>query len=144
MHIMQGKTYLRKELSKLFKLKFTIGCDTAIRRMLLNIPKSHSNDALVCTGLNFYDTNLVDWGIKPMIRKSKAVTEELNGFRHRDLVEYRKKDGKYIGYITAMYPAKKQINLTTIEGKVLKRYGICRCRLIWRFNKAHFFKTQNI
>jgi hypothetical protein len=78
--------------------------------------------------------------IKPMRRKSKAKIEQLNGFKHRDLIKYTKKNGNsYIGYITAMYAEKKQCNITTTEGKILKRYGIKSCNLLWRFNKIFWF-----
>jgi len=75
-----------------------------------------------------------------MRRKSKAKIEQLNGFKRRDLIKYTKKNGdSYIGYITAMYPEKKQCNITTTEGKILKRYGIKSCNLLWRFNKIYWF-----
>ena len=74
-----------------------------------------------------------------MRRKSKAKVDEVNGFKHRDLIEYVKRNGeKYIGWITAMYPEKKQCNITTVDGKVLKRYGLKNCRLLWRFNKIYW------
>lgn len=141
-HVMQGKNYLRNKLSKLGKLVLTTGGDTANKRIDWGIEKSHSNDAIVIIDLmvNQNDCNIKDWVIKPMRRQSKANIEELNGFKHRDLIKYTKRNGNgYIGYITALYPKKKQCNITTIEGKILKRYGIKSCKLIWRFNKIYWF-----
>jgi hypothetical protein len=141
-HVMQGKNYLRNELSKLGKLLLTTGGDTSNKRIDWNIEKSHSNDAVVITDLfvNGNDCNIKDWIIKPMRKKSKAKTEEINGLRHRDLIKYTKKNGEsYIGYITALYLEKKQCNITTTEGKILKRYGVKSLKLIWRFNKIYWF-----
>lgn len=112
-------------------------------RIDYSIDKSHANDAAVITGLALKSEslNIYDWTIKPMRRKSKAQVESVLGFKHRDLIRYTKKNGDvYIGYITALYPDKKQINLTTIQGKILKRYGLKSCDLIWRFNKIYYLK----
>lgn len=141
-HVMQGKTYLRQELSKLGELLLTTGGDTANKRIDWNIHKTHSNDAICITDLvvNMKECNIKDWIIKPMRRKSKANIAELNGFKHRDLIKYTKKNGEYyIGYITAFYPNKNQCNITTMENKILKRYGIKSCKLLWRFNKIYWF-----
>ena len=140
-HVMQGKYYLRKELSNIAELSLTIGSETANKRIDWGIKKSHSNDATVISGLivNQNNCNIKDWIIKPMRRQSKAKYNKVEGFKHRDLVKYIKKSGeKYIGWITAMYPDKKQVNITTINGKILKRYGIKSCKLIWRFNKIYW------
>ena len=141
-HVMQGKNYLRKELMKRGNLILTNGGDTANKRIDWNIEKSHSNDALVITDLFIQpeQCNIRDWNIRPMRRKSKANIKECLGFRHRDLIKYTKKDGKsHIGYITALYPTKKQVNITTLDGQILKRYGINRCQLMWRFNKIYWW-----
>lgn len=141
-HVMQGKTWLRNELSKLGKIVLTTGGDTANKRIDWNIQKLHSNDAIVITDLvvNTNNCNIKDWIINPMRRKSKANTEECLGFKHRDLIKYTKKNGEsYVGYITALYPQKKQCNITTLENKILKRYGIKSCNLLWRFNKIYWF-----
>ena len=141
-HVMQGKSWLRNELFKLGNLILTTGGDTANKRIDWNIEKTHSNDALVITDLIVSENNcnIKDWIIKPMRRKSKAQTNECLGFKHRDLVKYTKKNGEsYVGYITALYPEKKQCNITTIENKILKRYGIKSCKLLWRFNKIYCF-----
>jgi hypothetical protein len=34
------------------------------------------------------DCNIKDWIIKPMRRKSKANIEEVNGFKHKNLIKY--------------------------------------------------------
>lgn len=140
-HVMQGKTYLRSELSKLGELELTTGGDTSNKRKLWNIEKSHSNDALVICNevITQEQCNIKYWHIKPLRRKSKALIESFNGFKHRDLVKYTKKDGQtYIGYITSIDTMKKTVNLTTIDGRILKRYSISRCKLINRPNKLIF------
>ncbi len=101
-----------------------------------------SNDALVITGLSLEkeQCNIKDWKIKPQKRKTKSKVDELVGLKHRDLVKYTKRNGDaYIGYITAMYPQRKCVNITTLDGKSLKRYGIKRLKLLWRFNKIYWF-----
>lgn len=141
-HVMQGKTYLQSELSDIASLNLTNGGETANKRIDWNIEKTHSNDALVISDLQIYpeQTDLKDWVIKPMRRKSKAKIEEVNGFKHRDYICYTKKNGvKYEGYITALYPDKKQCNFTTTNGKVLKRYGLKSMKLLWRYNKVYWF-----
>lgn len=138
-HVMQGKTYLREELSKIAPLEHTVGGDTSNRRIDWDIEKSHSNDALCITGLQPSSIDVKDWNIKPMRRKSKAKTESLNEFKHRDIVRYTKKTGEsYVGYITALYPEKNQCNITTLEGKVLKRYGIKSLDIVWRFSRIYW------
>ena len=140
-HVMQGKTYLRKELSKLGKLFLTTGGDTANKRIDWDIIKSHSNDAIVITDLKVDadDCNIKDWIIKPMRRQSKANIDELQGFKHRDLIKYTKRNGEnYIGYITSLMPETRTLSFTTLNNKILKRYGIKSCKLIWRFNKIYW------
>ena len=142
-HVMQGKTYFREELSKITSVTLTTGGDTANRRIDYGIEKTHSNDAIVIAGLPLKSVkiDISDWVIKPMRRKNKAKIESVLGFKHRDLIKYTKRDGEqYIGYITALYPKKNQVNITTIDGKILKRYGLKGCELIWRFNKIYFLK----
>lgn len=142
-HVMQGKTYFREELSKIAPVTLTTGCDTANKRIDYNIEKSHSNDAIVIANLPLKSesVDILDWTIKPMRRKNKAQTESVLGFKHRDLIKYTKRDEtQYIGYITALYPKKNQVNITTVDGKILKRYGLKSCELIWRFNKIYYLK----
>ncbi|WP_141433031.1 RNA-guided endonuclease IscB, partial [Bacillus sp. 03113] len=142
MHVMQGKSFLRKGLNQVAPLTLTTGGETANKRIDWNIEKSHSNDAIVITNIEVTQLKceIKDWVIKPMRRKSKAKTEEVAGFKHRDYVCYTKRNGeKYFGYITALYPKRKQFNMTTIDGKILKRYGIKPLKLIWRFNKIFWY-----
>lgn len=141
MHVMQGKNYFRKELSRIAEIQLTVGSTTANRRINLNIDKSHSNDAVIITGLDVDRENceIKDWAIKPMRNQSKARTGELKGFRHRDLVKYIKRNGEvYVGYITALYSTKNLCNITTVDKFTYKKYGINNCKLIWRFNKIYF------
>jgi len=143
-HVMQGKNYLRKELMKRGNLTLTNGGDTANKRIDWNIEKSHSNDAIVITDLFIQPEqyNIKDWSIKPMRKKygKDKKNDKLQGYKHRDLIKYTKINGeRYIGCITALYPAKKQCNITTLDGQILKRYGINRCQLMWRFNKIYWW-----
>jgi hypothetical protein len=145
MHVMQGKTYLQQELKKLAPVTLTSGGDTANRRIDWCIEKSHSNDAILLSQLKVSSEQcqIKDWLIKPMRRRSKKEVEEVQGFRHRDFVRYTKRNGEtYEGYVTALYLNKKQGNLTTIEGKVLKRYGLNRMKVLWRFTHIYFFENK--
>lgn len=136
MHTMQGKTYLRKELSKLGNLILTTGGDTANKRIDWGIEKSHSNDAVVITDLQVIDINIFSFTIKPMRRQTKSKITELKGFKHRDIVRYTKKNGEtYEGHITALFPEKNQFSMAAFNGRPLKRYSIDRLQLLWRFNK---------
>ena len=142
MHVMQGKSYFQKELSKIAPLTLTTGTETANKRIDWSIKKSHSNDAIVISGLEVSASQceIKDWIIKPLRRRNKSKTEEVVGFRNRDYVKYTKRNGEtYEGYMTALYPKKKQCNLTTVEGKVLKRYGLSSIKLLWRPSKINFF-----
>ena len=106
-HVMQGKTWLRSELSKLSKLILTNGGETANKRIDWNIEKTHSNDAICITNLEVDNNlcNIKDWVIKPMRRQSKAKTDSVLGIKHRDFVEYTYKNGEtHRGYVTALYP----------------------------------------
>lgn len=138
-HVMQGKTYLRHELSNIAPLELTIGSTTANRRIAWGIEKSHSNDAIVITGLRPNTCAIKEWIIRPMRRQSKAKTDNILGVKHRDLVKYSKRNGdSYVGYITALFPDRKECNITTTEGKLLKKYGIKSTKLLWRFNKIYW------
>ncbi|MDQ0247038.1 hypothetical protein J2S09_004679 [Bacillus fengqiuensis] len=142
MHVMQGKNYLRTELKSIAPLDLAFGGDTANKRIDWGIDKTHANDALVLCDLeiSIKQSQLRSWIIKPMRRKNKANTDLVDGFKHRDYVCYTKRNGnQYFGYITALYPEKKQFNMTTIDGNVLKRYGLKSLTLLWRFNKIYWF-----
>lgn len=141
-HVMQGKTYLREKLNEIANLSITLGSETATRRIEMGIDKSHSNDAIVITGVDVTreDCEIKNWTIKPMRRQSKAVNKEDRPFKHRDLVKYTKKDGTYyIGYIIAIHSNRNTCNIQTLGGKILNRYGLNRCTLIYRFNKIYWF-----
>ncbi|MBZ9686934.1 HNH endonuclease [Clostridium estertheticum] len=142
MHVMQGKKYLQVELEKIAPLSLTTGADTANHRIDWNIEKSHSNDALVICGteIKSTDINIKDWHIKPLRKKSKGDAETIvDGFKLRDYVKYTKRNGVcYIGYITALYPDRKQFNMTTKDNIILKRYGLKSLNLISRPNSIRF------
>ena len=132
---------------------FTIGIDDGSSHVGIAIvqectTKTHSNDAVVITGnyITQEQCNIKDWLIKPMRRKLNKFNKhnELGDFKHRDFVKYTKKDGaSYLGYVTALYPDKNQFNMTTVDSKILKRYGIKSLQLMWRFNKIHWFSARD-
>ena len=133
--VMQGKKYLQNEILKKYPLYLTYGSDTANKRIDWNIPKTHSNDACVVTNLKISekDCNVKDWVMKPIRNKKKNKAESLNGFKHRDIIQYTKKNGeKYIGYITSIDLNKKTVSFTDFTGNAFKRYGIKSCKLIQR------------
>jgi 5-methylcytosine-specific restriction endonuclease McrA len=138
-HVMQGKTYLRQELNDIALLNLTIGSETANKRIDWNIEKSHSNDAVVITGLKPDMCNIKEWIIKPMRRQIKAIIDEFEEFKHIDLIKYTKKNGDiHVGYIISLQPERKTLSFATLDGKVLRRYGIKSCKLLWRFNKIYW------
>lgn len=141
-HVMQGKTWLRTELSKMFDVEFAYGSDTANKRIDWDIEKTHSNDAICITGLEVNKENckIRDWTIKTINRRCKSkIKEEVCGFRHRDYVEYTDTKGiTYRGYITAMYPKLNAININSPQ-KHLKKANARKCKLVWRFNKIYWF-----
>jgi hypothetical protein len=146
MHVMQGKTYLQNALKEVAPLTLTTGGDTANKRIDWNIDKTHANDSIVICNLKVTreQCEIKNWTIKLMISRSKRKVESINDFYHRDFVQYTKRNGQsYIAYITALYPEKKQCNMTTVEGKILKRYGISRLSLLWRFNKIYWLLNSN-
>jgi hypothetical protein len=141
-HVMQGKTYLRQQLSMLGPLNITNGGDTANKRIDWAIEKSHGNDAIVITGLkvNSNHCEVKEWTIKPVRRKSKAKTDHVIGIKHRDLVSYTFKNGeKHTGYVTALYPELKALNFQS-KTKHCKKVNARKCKLIWRFNKIYWLE----
>lgn len=139
-HVMQGKTWLRNELSKLGKLIITNGGETANKRIDWNIQKTHSNDAICITNLEVNNNlcNIKDWIIKPMRRQLKAKTDEVLGIKHRDLVEYMYKNGEiHRGYVTALYPNLHALNFQS-PTKHCKKVNAKKCKLIWKFNKIYW------
>lgn len=139
-HVMQGKYYLRRELNDIAPLKVTTGGDTANKRINWVVNKSHSNDAIVITGLKPNNTNIKDWIIKPMRRQSKAKTDNVLGIKHRDLVSYTYKNGeKHIGYVTALYPDLKALNFQS-KTKHCKKVNARKCNLLWRYNNIYWLE----
>lgn len=139
-HTMIGKTYLRNELNKLGDTELTNGCDTAYKRNMWNISKSHSNDAIViCNNkVSAEHCNIIDWRIKPLRRQSRVEYNEVCGLTHRDVVSYiNSKKEKITGYITAMYPIKRQVNIRD-KNKDWSRVTARNCKLINRPNKIIF------
>lgn len=141
-HVMQGKNYLRRELNNIAELGLTIGSETANRRIDWNIKKSHSNDAVVITGLriNQDDCKIKEWVIKPMRRKSKTKTDNVLGIKHRDLVSYTYKNGeRHIGYVTALYPELNALNFQS-QTKHCKKVNAKKCKLLWKYNKIYWLE----
>ena len=141
-HVMQGKNYLRQQLSILGTLNLSNGGDTANKRIDWAIEKSHGNDAIVITGLkvNSNHCEVKEWIIKPMRRKSKAKTDNVLGIKHRDLVSYTFKNGdKHTGYVTALYPELKALNFQS-KTKHCKKVNALKCKLIWKFNKIYWLE----
>ena len=138
--VMQGKHWLREQLWQRGPLFLTTGGDTANKREDWNITKTHANDAICIADLEPENIDVEAWIIKPMRRKSKARVNEACGFHHRDYVIYTYRNGKTcMGYVTAMYPDKKQLNFQS-PTKHYKRVSARRARLLWRFNKIYWFK----
>ena len=137
-HVMIGKTWLRQELSKMAELYITTGGDTANKRIDWSIEKSHSNDAVCITDLKPDSTEVKDWMIKPMRRKSKAKTNHVLGIKHRDLVSYTYKNGEtHTGYVTALYPELEAINFQS-PTKHCKKVNAKKCKLLWKYNKIYW------
>lgn len=140
-HVMQGKTFLRKELNNISKLSLTSGGDTANKRIDWNINKTHSNDAICIANLkvNENECNIKDWIIKPMRKKSKAKTDNVLGIKHRDIVSYKFKNGEiHTGYVTALYPELNALNFQS-KTKHCKKVNAKKCKLVYKFNKIYWF-----
>ena len=138
--VMQGKHWFRKELLSRGALTLTTGGDTANKREDWGIPKTHSNDAICIADLEPESADILSWSIKPMRRQSKAKVDEVCGFRHRDYVSYTYRNGeKHMGYVTAMYPDKQQLNFQS-PTKHCKRVSALKSKLICRFSKIYWFK----
>lgn len=142
-HVMQGKNYLREKLNNIAPLNLTIGSETANKRIDWDIEKSHSNDAIVITGLkvNQDNCNIKDWAIKPMRRQSKVEQKSKNKFLHGDLVRYinRKKE-IIVGRITAMLKKNGSCKIVDIKGKEYGPISPKSLQLIWRFSKIYFIE----
>ena len=137
-HVMIGKEWLREQVSNLGKLHLTTGGDTANKRMDWKIEKTHSNDAICITDLQPESTDIKDWIIKPMRRKSKTKTDNVQGIKHRDLVSYTYKNGEtHKGYVTALYPELIALNFQS-PTKHCKKVNARKCKLLWKYNKIYW------
>ncbi len=142
-HVMIGKNWLREQLSNLGELYLTNGGDTANKRIDWNIEKTHSNDAICITELKPDTTDIKDWIIKAMRRQSKAKTDNVLGIKHRDLVEYKYKNGEiHRGYVTALYPEIKALNFQS-PTKHCKKVNARKCKLLWKYNKIYWLDNVN-
>jgi len=138
-HVMQGKTYLRKELTNITTLDLTTGGETANKRIDWNIEKSHSNDAIIITGLKPDNCNIKEWIIRPIRRKSKVEQKSKTKFKHGDLVKYINIKKKIIiGRITSMRKGNGACKIIDINKKVFGPIHPKSIQLIWRFNKIYF------
>ena len=140
MHVMQGKRYLREQLSALALLTLIIGSATANKRIDWGIEKSHSNDAIVITGLKPDTCAIKEWMIKPMRRQSKAKADSVLGIKHRDLVSYTYKNGEtHKGYVTALYPELSALNFQS-RTKHCKKVNAKKCKLLWKYDKIYWLE----
>jgi hypothetical protein len=121
-HVMQGKHWLRARLSEIAPLVITDGGTTANQRIDWGVEKSHANDAAVMTGLIPSKLAQKDWWIRPKRKRRKMKnTERVCGFQHGDIAKYTDSKGvAWLGYVTAMYVDKAQINVQS-KTKHLKR-----------------------
>ena len=137
-HVMIGKTWLREQLSSLAPLHLTTGGDTANKRIDWGIEKTHSNDAICITDLMPDTIDIKDWILKPIRRKCKGKTDNVNGFKYRDYVQYTYRNGKtYKGYVTALIPRKNAISFKSAE-KSCCGVNSKKCKMLWRFNKIYW------
>ena len=137
-HVMIGKVWLRERLSMVGLLYLTSGGDTANKRIDWSIDKSHSNDAICITDLQPDSCDVKEWTIKPMHRQSKAKTDNVLGIKHRDLVEYKYKNGEtHRGYVAALYPDLEALNFQS-PTKHCKKVNAKKCKLLWKYSKIYW------
>ena len=140
-HTMIGKQWLRDHLSILGILHITSGGDTANKRIDWEIEKTHANDAICITNLRPCSCKVKEWAIKPMRRQSKAKTNSLMGFKHRDFVEYTDRNGEtYRGYITAL-SLKQQVLKFQSRTKTCMA-NVKKCKLLWRYSKIYWLDNE--
>lgn len=141
-HVMIGKTWLREQLSNLAPLHLTTGGDTANKRIDWSIEKSHSNDAICITGLMPDTVNVKDWVLKPIRRKCKGKTDNVNGFKYKDYVQYTYQNGAtYRGYVTVLCPKSNAISFQSNYKKCAK-VNAHKCKLLWRFNSIYWLSER--
>lgn len=138
-HVMIGKSYLQWELSKITPLRLTTGGDTANKRIDWNIDKSHSNDAVVITNLiPNKDLNIEEYVVKPIRRKSKAIYNNVNGIKHKDIVQYTYRNGEtYTGYVTGLRPSRNSINFKS-PTKMCNGVTSTSVKVIWKFTNIYW------
>lgn len=138
-HVMQGKTYLRNQLLNIADLELTFGSDTANKRIDWNICKSHSNDAIVISGLKPDTCDIKDWVIKPKRRQLKVEKESPHHIKHGDFVGYYSKTSGLIkGYVSALRKSNGSIKITTVSGSTYGPYSYKNVNLIYKFSKIYF------
>ena len=139
-HVMQGKTWLQQQLSAIAPLELTDGGATANRRSDWGLEKTHANDAVAITGLKPNAALQKEWDIKPIRKKRKMnCSDAISGFKHGDFVSYiDTKKTKWVGYITAMYHDKSQINVQC-PTKHLKRVNAKKCVGFYKYTQFYIF-----
>ena len=97
------------ELCKIVNLVTkTDGGTTSNRRIDWNIPKSHSNDSIVITGLKPDTTNLYGHTIQPLRKKRKCKLDKSLGIVQGDSVLYTPRGKSPIKcYVTAILKSGK-------------------------------------
>ena len=105
----QGKNYLKKQISNLGLLYYSIfGYETKIKRLNIGLSKAHSNDAIAIVCDENPIINSLEWIIKPKrtkvwINNPTKTCNEKNGFRHYDLVKVvHRTKGIVIGSIRSL------------------------------------------
>ena len=127
-------------MTNITTLDLTTGGETANKRIDWNIEKSHSNDAIIITGLKPDNCNIKEWIIRPIRRKSKVEQKSKTKFKHGDLVKYINIKKKIIiGRITSMRKGNGACKIIDINKKVFGPIHPKSIQLIWRFNKIYFF-----
>ena len=138
-HVMIGKYYLQQELTKIASLRLTTGEDTANKRIDWDIDKSHSNDAVVITNLiPSKDLDIEEYTIKPIRRKSKAIYNNVNGVKHRDIIQYTYRNGEtHTGYVTGLRPSRNAVNFQS-PTKHCKAVNVNKVKLLWKFTNIYW------
>lgn len=137
-HVMQGKTYLYIELSKLItKVEKTDGGTTANKRIDWGIEKSHSNDALVITGLNPITPLVYEWAIKPLRKKRKCKLDKSLGIVQGDRVWYTPRGKKKVEcYVNAILQSGKMEGYYKLVSVLdsSKKYGPVKLSSLLKIN----------
>lgn len=103
-HVMQGKNYLYAQLSLLCSNVYkTDGGTTANRRIDWCISKSHSNDAIVITGLQPICVDTYEYVLKPVRKKRNCSINTSLSIVQGDVVYYTPRNsGKIKCYVNAI------------------------------------------